>query len=146
MSTQAAPPIQIHHGNADTQVPYAQSVEFVAALRSAGGDAELVTVEGSNHFWIGAPDLAVIFDASLAFALRVSDCLAPRYAGRLRRSLVGRGITPPVALVAPDEVGWARYHATGGTCRARRRYVRAGMTSLANMRIDRWVSSLLMPG
>lgn len=68
----SAPPIQIHHGTVDTQVPYAQSVEFVDALRAAGGDAELITVEGSDHFWIGAPDLAAIFDASLAFAQRVT--------------------------------------------------------------------------
>ena len=27
-----APPIQIHHGTADTFVPFAQSVEFVEAL------------------------------------------------------------------------------------------------------------------
>jgi hypothetical protein len=32
---------------------------------------ELVVVEGSDHFWTGAPDLHAIFDASLAFAERV---------------------------------------------------------------------------
>jgi acetyl esterase/lipase len=68
----AAPPIQIHHGTADTMVPFAQSIEFVDALRLAGGDAELVVVEGSDHFWTGAPDLDAIFDASLAFARRVT--------------------------------------------------------------------------
>ena len=52
-----APVVQIHHGTADTQVPFAQSVEFVEALRAAGGTAELVVVEGSDHFWTGAPDL-----------------------------------------------------------------------------------------
>lgn len=67
-----APPIQIHHGTADTEVPYAQSVEFVDALRSIGADVELVTVEGSGHFWTGAPDLAAIFEASLAFARRIT--------------------------------------------------------------------------
>jgi acetyl esterase/lipase len=67
-----APPAQIHHGNVDTFVPYAQSVEFADALRAAGGTVELITVEGSDHFWIGAPDLAAIFDASLAFAHRVT--------------------------------------------------------------------------
>src|SRR4051794_6355163 len=69
----AAPAVQIHHGTADTLVPYAQSVEFTDALRSAGGDVELITVQGSDHFWTGAPDLAVIFDASLAFARRVTN-------------------------------------------------------------------------
>jgi acetyl esterase/lipase len=68
----AAPPIQIHHGTVDSQVPYAQSVEFADALRAAGGTVELVTVEGSDHFWTGAPDLAAIFDASLAFAQRIA--------------------------------------------------------------------------
>jgi dipeptidyl aminopeptidase/acylaminoacyl peptidase len=68
----SAPPIQIHHGTADTEVPYAQSVEFVDAVRGVGGDVELVTVEGSSHFWTGAPDLAAIFNASLAFALRIT--------------------------------------------------------------------------
>jgi acetyl esterase/lipase len=68
----AAPPIQIHHGTVDTQVPFAQSVEFVDALRRAGGDAELIVVEGSDHFWTGAPDLRAIFEASLAFAHRVT--------------------------------------------------------------------------
>jgi acetyl esterase/lipase len=68
-----APPIQIHHGDADTQVPYAQSVEFVDAQKGVGGDVELITVEGSDHFWTGAPDLRAIFDASLAFAQRVTS-------------------------------------------------------------------------
>ena len=67
-----APPAQIHHGNADTLVPYAQSVEFVDALRAAGGTVELITVEGSDHFWVGAADLSVIFESSLAFAKRVT--------------------------------------------------------------------------
>ena len=53
----AAPPIQIHHGTNDTQVPFAQSVEFVESLRNAGGSAEFIAVEGSDHFWTGAPDL-----------------------------------------------------------------------------------------
>lgn len=67
-----APPIQIHHGTADTMVPFAQSVEFTDALGTAGGSVELVVVEGSDHFWTGAPDLAAIFTASLAFATRVT--------------------------------------------------------------------------
>ena len=68
-----APPIQIHHGTVDGQVPFAQSVEFAAAQRQAGGDVELIVVEGSDHFWTGAPDLAAIFEASAAFAHRVSS-------------------------------------------------------------------------
>ena len=67
-----APAVQIHHGTDDTQVPFAQSVEFVEALRAAGGTVDFIVVEGSDHFWTGAPDLAAIFDASLAFARRVT--------------------------------------------------------------------------
>ncbi|MGZ4806807.1 MAG: alpha/beta hydrolase fold domain-containing protein [Ilumatobacteraceae bacterium] len=70
-----APPIQIHHGTNDGQVPFAQSVEFADALRVAGGEVELIVVEGSDHFWTGAPDLAAIFDASVSFAQRVSSLL-----------------------------------------------------------------------
>ena len=68
-----APPIQIHHGTSDGQVPFAQSVEFADAQRQAGGDVELIVVEGSDHFWTGAPDLAAIFEASVSFAHRVSS-------------------------------------------------------------------------
>ena len=67
-----APPVQIHHGTTDSLVPFAQSVEFADALRAAGGTVELISVEGSDHFWTGAPDLAAIFDASLAFAKRAT--------------------------------------------------------------------------
>jgi acetyl esterase/lipase len=69
----AAPPVQIHHGTADSLVPYAQSVEFADALRAAGGDVELISVEGSDHFWTGAPDIRAIFDTSLAFAHRITN-------------------------------------------------------------------------
>ncbi len=68
-----APPIQIHHGTNDGQVPFAQSVEFADAQRQAGGDVELIVVEGSDHFWTGAPDLAAIFEATVSFAHRVSS-------------------------------------------------------------------------
>ncbi|HEY0518949.1 MAG TPA: alpha/beta hydrolase [Ilumatobacteraceae bacterium] len=67
-----APPVHIHHGTADTLVPFAQSVEFVEALHGAGGDVEFIAVDGSDHFWTGAPDVAAIFERSLDFALRVS--------------------------------------------------------------------------
>ena len=69
----AAPPIQIHHGTVDTQVPCAQSTEFVDALRAAGGSADLILIEGSDHFWTGAPDLAAIFQASLVFSLATTS-------------------------------------------------------------------------
>jgi acetyl esterase/lipase len=64
-----APPVQIHHGNADLMVPHAQSATFAAALEELEVEVELVTLLGTDHFWIGAPDIAAIFQASLAFAI-----------------------------------------------------------------------------
>jgi dipeptidyl aminopeptidase/acylaminoacyl peptidase len=43
------PPILVLHGDADATVPYDQSVELVKALKSAGDDAELITVPGGGH-------------------------------------------------------------------------------------------------
>jgi len=53
-------------------VPFAQSVEFADALRAAGGNVEFIAVEGSDHFWTGAPDIRAIFETSTAFARRVT--------------------------------------------------------------------------
>lgn len=46
------PPILALHGDADPVVPYAQSVKLVKAIRSAGGDAQLITVPGGNHGFV----------------------------------------------------------------------------------------------
>lgn len=43
------PPILVLHGDADSFVPYAQSVELVKALKNAGDDAQLITVPGGKH-------------------------------------------------------------------------------------------------
>lgn len=43
------PPILALHGDADPVVPYQQSVNLTKAIRSAGGDAELITVPGGKH-------------------------------------------------------------------------------------------------
>jgi acetyl esterase/lipase len=67
-----APPVHIHHGTADTLVGFQQSVDLVAALNAAGVPVEFIAVEGSEHFWTGAPDLAGIFHASLEFAQRMT--------------------------------------------------------------------------
>jgi acetyl esterase/lipase len=67
-----APPVQIHHGDADLMVPYEQSNALVAALEDAEVSVEFVTLPGADHFWIGAPDIAAIFNASLAFAKHVT--------------------------------------------------------------------------
>ena len=43
------PPILAIHGDADSTVPYEQSVKLVKALRDAGDDAELVSVPQGEH-------------------------------------------------------------------------------------------------
>jgi acetyl esterase/lipase len=43
------PPILALHGDADTVVPYEQSVALVQALKNAGDDAQLITVPGGRH-------------------------------------------------------------------------------------------------
>ena len=44
-----APPFLIIHGTADTLVPYAQSVELEAALKTAGVDVLLQPIPGAGH-------------------------------------------------------------------------------------------------
>ena len=48
-----APPFLLIHGDADTAVPFEQSVALQAALAAAGADAELVRVEGADHVFLG---------------------------------------------------------------------------------------------
>lgn len=43
------PPVLAIHGDADTLVPYEQSVNLVKALKSSGVDAELITVPHGGH-------------------------------------------------------------------------------------------------
>ena len=43
------PPILVLHGDADSVVPYQQSVALVKALKNVGDDAELITVPGATH-------------------------------------------------------------------------------------------------
>jgi acetyl esterase/lipase len=46
------PPILALHAEADPVVPYQQSVKLVKAIRSTGGDAQLITVPGGNHGFV----------------------------------------------------------------------------------------------
>jgi acetyl esterase/lipase len=62
-----APPVLVMHGDSDTVVPTAQSVDFAAALTAAGGSARLVLVPGASHFWDGAADVTALQQQSLAF-------------------------------------------------------------------------------
>jgi len=48
------PPVLAIHGDADPYVPYEQSAHLTKALKSAGSDAELITVQGGQHGF--APD------------------------------------------------------------------------------------------
>jgi len=52
------PPILMLHGTADTDVPYAQSVEMARALERLGRPHELITIENGGHsLWGGDPKL-----------------------------------------------------------------------------------------
>ena len=42
-------PLQLHHGTADTEVPYAFSVMLNEALKQAGQMVEFYTYPGANH-------------------------------------------------------------------------------------------------
>src|SRR5258708_20010603 len=48
------PPILSVHGDADQNVPYDHSVRLINALKSAGDDAELITVPGAHHVFTPA--------------------------------------------------------------------------------------------
>ena len=69
-----APRFQIHHGTQDSLVPISESEALVEALDSVGVPVEFIRIEGSDHFWTGAPNLEAIFEASLGFARRVTAC------------------------------------------------------------------------
>ncbi|HXN25393.1 MAG TPA: alpha/beta hydrolase [Candidatus Dormibacteraeota bacterium] len=43
------PPVLLIHGTADKSVPYAQSQNFQARLKSAGVSCELITIESASH-------------------------------------------------------------------------------------------------
>ncbi len=69
----AAPPFHIQHGRVDTLVPLGQSERMAEALRDTGVPVVFKTIEGSDHFWTGAPDLEAIFTDSLDFAIRITS-------------------------------------------------------------------------
>ncbi|TDD79785.1 alpha/beta hydrolase [Actinomadura darangshiensis] len=68
-----APPFRLWHGTADRMVPYTQSGRMAAALRGAGAWVDLLPVEGADHMWRDAPDVAAVFEASLRFAREVTE-------------------------------------------------------------------------
>jgi dipeptidyl aminopeptidase/acylaminoacyl peptidase len=68
----SAVPFLVIHGDADRVVPLQQSEKLVAALRAAGGSAELVVKPGGGHPWLTiAQEVQVMaewFDHQLAGA------------------------------------------------------------------------------
>jgi acetyl esterase/lipase len=57
-----APPFLIQHGTLDRLVPCQQSVELAAALKKAGSDVTLITVEGADHCFWGVPPDGIVED------------------------------------------------------------------------------------
>ena len=49
------PPMLLLHGTEDKIVPYRESVDFVAALKALGLEAQLYTEEGAGHGWFNRP-------------------------------------------------------------------------------------------
>jgi len=80
-----APPFLIMHGTADRAVPLAQSQSLADGLAAAAVPAETAWISGSDHMWIGAPDVEEIFATSVDFARRVTSAV------QSSESSVGRG-------------------------------------------------------
>jgi acetyl esterase/lipase len=63
-------PFLMIHGDADKVVPLAQSQKLVAAIKGAGGSAELIVKPGGGHPWLTLPEeiriMADWFDRQLA--------------------------------------------------------------------------------
>jgi len=55
------------HGEDDSLVPVKQSVDFAAALTTAGVEVEFVTVPGANHIFMGYPDVTSLVKQSVAY-------------------------------------------------------------------------------
>jgi acetyl esterase/lipase len=67
------PPTLLLHGDADTDVPYAQSVQMAAALARAGVAHELITIPGGGHGFERDPEQPLgqpAFDRAVAFLRR----------------------------------------------------------------------------
>ena len=62
-------PFLLIHGDADPLVPLQQSQKMVAALKAAGGSAELIVKKGGGHPWLTLPEevkiMADWFDQNL---------------------------------------------------------------------------------
>ncbi len=65
------PPFLIVNGTADTAVPHSQAESFAKAIDSAGGEVELVLVDGAGHRFEGDVDRDALLEQAIAFAGRV---------------------------------------------------------------------------
>lgn len=72
---QDTPPILILHGTHDALVPYAQSLELVAALKAQGVDVWLQTLPGSGHGGpaFGKPSVIALMQTFFDKHLRGAD-------------------------------------------------------------------------
>ncbi|MRG58914.1 alpha/beta hydrolase fold domain-containing protein [Agromyces sp. CFH 90414] len=64
------PPFLVVNGTSDDAVPHAQAVEFADALAAAGGEVELVLVDGARHRFEGDVDREALFEHAVGFARR----------------------------------------------------------------------------
>ncbi|MBV1853883.1 alpha/beta hydrolase [Catellatospora tritici] len=62
-----APPFLSIHGTADTQLPFSQSEGFTRVLREHGVRAELITVPGADHCFVGHDDIGGLIEAGADF-------------------------------------------------------------------------------
>jgi acetyl esterase/lipase len=80
LAADASPALQVRHvstafllvhGNADTNVPLAQSERFAAGLRTAGTSVKIRTIDGCNHFYstIAEDQLGALVDDTVEFLL-----------------------------------------------------------------------------
>lgn len=79
--TPSAPPMLLIHGAEDETAPHAHSAAMAAALQRAGVRAELVTIPGVDHGWMGATPAATR-DASLLALRRTFSFFESLAAGR----------------------------------------------------------------
>jgi len=66
----AAPPFLLVHGTADALVPYQQSELLAERLQMHDGVVELVPVDGADHIFLGASDVAELVTRSVEFLAR----------------------------------------------------------------------------
>ncbi|KUN01177.1 hypothetical protein AQI95_32410 [Streptomyces yokosukanensis] len=62
-----APPFLLIHGREDRLVPHSQSEALAGALKDAGGDVTLRSVEGADHIFLGSAEVPDIVAHSVEF-------------------------------------------------------------------------------